>query len=149
EASKANDELRTEKSIRNKVAEKWPLIITNIKLRNENKDGKAIGNYTTSFSFSDVRYISWYVTLQNSFEGIKPLSGKLGVKYIRPDGTFDQGSSVPKGFSQMKDIYLVGSNEETAGRGNESGGSYVIGTHRIEFWWEGKKVGETSFFVGF
>jgi serine/threonine-protein kinase len=144
--SQLQTELNNEKSFRNSLAEKTPLIITDIKLRHEDRKKNPLGDFTDRFNGSNTQYISWYANIHNISAGIKPLSGKLRVKYFNPDGSLRRGEISPPGFTMEENVNILDSKQVTSGWGNDNGTAYnVPGTYRIEFWWENKKVGETSF----
>lgn len=140
-------ELQAEKEKRARIAEAWPLTITEIKLRNEN-GSQSFGSFSDRFNEYDVRYIQWYATLKNNFVGVKTLSGDLYVKYIKPDGTLDYNASIsPSGYTHRKTINVYDTTEESMGWGSERESTYRTGTYRIQFWWNGRIIGEKSFTV--
>ncbi|MFB3132364.1 MAG: hypothetical protein ACE10K_07570, partial [Rhodothermales bacterium] len=81
--------------------------------------------------------------------GIRSASGSLGIKFFKPNGTLNRGSSSPPNFSFVQQINLDSTRTEnySMGYGHATVGTYSTGHHRIEFWWQGVKIGETSFTV--
>ncbi len=139
-------QLNNEKRKLNAISAQIPLLITDIKFRNIDKDGNALGDYSKSFNQSEVRYISWYASIQNT--GEFTLQGDLYVKYIRPNGQLDYNSdSSPEGYTMKQSILIA--NEETVSRGwgNADVSAYSPGDYRVQFWWKEKLVAEQTFTV--
>ena len=126
-------------------AQESPLRITALKLRNEMKDGTPLSDYGWSFERDEIQYITFYATLANTTA--QPQKGRMSVKFIKPDGTLMQGSKSPNGFTFDQDVNVVNSASVTNGWGRSTGGSYEPGRYRIEFWWDGKRIGQTLFTV--
>jgi serine/threonine-protein kinase len=155
----ANTDLKKEKELRTRVAEQWPLSLAEVKLRNEDAKGNAIGGFANRFARDSIRYLAYHVTLQNNFAGIKEPQGKLGIKFIAPDGTVrkrssNPGSSVESIFSTMfnpysfeRDLKIADTVTHSSGWGNSTQSVFETGEHRIEFWWAEKKIGEARFTV--
>ncbi len=137
--SQLQSELNQEKTTRQNLAAKWPVTTLEINLRNETYDGAALGQFTTSFSQPSIRYLSYHIKLQNNFVGIKALDGTLLVRYINPDGSIRKILESKINFSDQE--------EHRGGLGNSTASIYSYGVHRIEFWWEGKMIGEKVFTV--
>ena len=126
-------------------AQESPLRITALKLRNEMSDGTPLSDYGWSFERDEIQYITFYATLANTTA--QPQKGRMSVKFIKPDGTLMQGSKSPNGFTFDQDVNVVNSASVTNGWGRSTGGSYEPGRYRIEFWWDGKRIGQTLFTV--
>ena len=141
-------QVRNEKNWSRALAESWPLTMREVKLCNHDGTEK-LGEFQTRFSSDEIRYIQFYVTLQNNFGNEKPLTGKLGVKYILPDGTLSRNSSSPADYTLEVNIQELGEAPQEFGRGwgSSSSSIFTYGTHRIQFWWDGKIIGETEFQV--
>ena len=126
-------------------AQESPLRITALKLRNEMKDGTPLSDYGWSFDRDEIQYITFYATLANTTA--QPQKGRMGVKFFKPDGTLMQGSKSPEGFTFDQDVNVINSASATNGWGRSTGGSFELGRYRIEFWWNGKRIGQTLFTV--
>ena len=121
------------------------LSITEVRVRNEDKEGNALSDYKVSFDYDETRWISYYIRLVNNTD--ERLQGKLGVRYIQPDGKLKQNSKSPAGFTFEHNVNVVNSRELTGGWGRVSGGSFEPGRHRIEFWWDGIRIHQVTFAV--
>ena len=121
------------------------LSITEVRVRNEDKEGNALSDYKVSFDYDETRWISYYIRVVNNTD--ERLQGKLGVRYIQPDGKLKQNSKSPAGFTFEHNVNVANSREITGGWGRASGGSFEPGRHRIEFWWEGKRIHQVTFAV--
>lgn len=133
-----------------KMDESQLMKINSIKLRNENKNGKALSGYTHRFKQKDIRYISYYIEVENIASGLRSIAGEMYSRYISPDGTVIRNPfTSPSGFTMSESFDLSNDNvcELTSGWGNSSGGIYEVGTHKIEFWYKGRLLGRTTFTV--
>ena len=126
-------------------AQESPLRITALKLRNEMKDGTPLSDYGWSFDRDEIQYITFYATLANTTA--QPQKGRMGVKFFKPDGTLMRGSKSPEGVTLEQDVNVINSSSVTNGWGRSTGGSYEQGRYRIEFWWNGIRIGQTLFTV--
>ena len=116
--------------------------ILDFRLFNAAEGGKRIGSDSNSFPKDEIRYIYFELTYSNN----TGREGSIGVKYIRPDGVVDRGKDSPAGLTLKFDA-RPGESEHSSGWGNADESTYAPGTHRIEFWWKNKKLGEKTFFV--
>jgi len=121
------------------------LSITEVRVRNEDKEGNGLSEYKISFDFDETRWISYYVRLVNNTD--ERLRGKLGIRYIQPDGKLKRNSKSPPNFTFEQDIDVLDSIERTGGWGKATGGTFEPGRHRVEFWWDGKRIHQLTFAV--
>ena len=122
-----------------------PLSVTGIQMRNEDKDGNALSDFKISFDYDEARYISYYITLTNNTND--RLKGKLGVKFIGPDGSLRRNSQSPVGFTYDDEVDVQKTLDTSGGWGHVDGGTFVPGRHQIEFWWAGQKIYQTTFAI--
>ena len=135
ENEEVNKKLDSEKKVRSTLAKSNPITLSDIKL-----------TYKHVSEGGPVSFVDWSVTLQNNAVGLNLLEGKLKVKFIKPDGTLDRGSSSPLYFTQEKDISIKERESVSSSWGCDQGGCWQQGSfYRIEFWWEGKKIGDKDF----
>jgi hypothetical protein len=126
-----------------------PFTIQKIELRNESAQGP-LGSVAHRFASRDIRYIKFYLTLENNAYEIKNFEGALKVKYIDPDGIVNMGPNSPDGYTLSEHFsmpYNMPTMQVSGGWGDAQKGHFSIGRWRIEVWWEGKKMSETSFEV--
>ena len=121
------------------------LSITEVKVRNEDKEGNGLSEYKISFDYDETRWISYYVKLINNSD--ERLRGKLGIRYIQPDGKLKQNSKSPPNYTFEQNVDLQDSLELTGGWGKATGGTFEPGRHRVEFWWAGKRIHQLTFAV--
>jgi hypothetical protein len=121
------------------------LSITDVRVRNEDKEGNGLSEYKISFDYNETRWISYYVRLVNNTD--EQLRGKLGIRYIQPDGKLKQNSKSPPNYTFEQDIDIQNSLEMTGGWGKATGGTFEPGRHRVEFWWAGKRIHQLTFAV--
>lgn len=147
EKTKLESQLENEKKIRNQLAEKWPVSVLQLRVRNEDGEGNVIDDFSESFTGSNVKYIFFYTELQNNWSGIKNLSGNLNARYIRPDGSTLYISTSQAPYSLVMPVEIEDKKAIGYGIGNKDGGVYTAGWHYIQLWWEGEKIGETRFYI--
>lgn len=126
-----------------------PFTIRKIELRNESAQGP-LSSVTDRFAGKDIRYIKFYLTLQNNAYAVKDFEGDLKVKYLDPDGILNVGPKSPDGYTLSNHFSMPSSMttmQISGGWGDAQRGHFSIGRWRIEIWWEGRKMGETSFLV--
>lgn len=127
-----------------------PVSITEIKLRNEDGEGNALGGFTDSFTDSSLKYVMFYLTLQNNRVGIEGDSDSLEVKVFEAGVLSRNPKTSPPNATTTRSFSLSTyspTTEVAGGWGSKTGGAYAVGTHRIEFWLNGQKLGEKSFRV--
>jgi hypothetical protein len=122
-----------------------PLVVSEIKLRNEAKDDTPLSEFGTLFKQEEIQFITFYIQMKNISS--LPQKGKLGIKFFRPDGTLMQGNKSPEGYTLTNNIDITESGTASNGWGNSEGNAFVMGRHRVEFWWNGKRIGQAAFEV--
>ncbi len=99
------------------------------------------------FRKNDIRFVMFDGIFQNNTPENEYV-GKIGVKYIAPNGTvMGRGSSV-QGYTIEKSIKFTSENTVriSSGFGSFHGGNFEAGEYEIEFWFKNSKIGETTFF---
>jgi serine/threonine protein kinase len=133
-----------------KISNDQPFLIENIDFSNTNGE-TTIDNYTKKLAYSRVRYINPRIKITPLINHSKFSSSvTLDVKFIEPNGTLSRNPiSSPRGytFKTEETIYSTTEFIYLTGWGSEIGGSYEIGTHRVEVWYNGKLIGSGSFEV--
>ena len=150
-------ELERKREQEARYADKGYMEITDIKFANTSKDGTIIGDYGSTLYSSDLRYLKprlYYNGLASEKKTIK-----LFWKIYEGDGSLSRGTSSPEGYTSSSEYTIypgTGNTINLMGWGNDSGGSYAIGTCRYELWYNGnilysktfqvnKKAGETTY----
>jgi serine/threonine protein kinase len=144
------NEIENERKLRKRLIENGPLTVTQIRVRNGTYEGNVINDFGTRFKKDEIRYIWFYAAIENNCAGIKSIKGILSVKYIDPYGLLmpSKYRLSESGFNLYESIDIFDSREVSDGWGNsEISVYYYTGTYRIELWWEGKRIGETTFEV--
>ena len=123
---------------------KSPLIIGKIDFRSKKK-GKTIINYGKKLYKSKIYYLHPRI----KYKGSKSTKLTLNIKIIKPDGTLNRSKKSPKGYTYNAKLTCdQGINTASlSGWGNNSGGSYSKGYHRIEFWYKNICVGYKKFYI--
>lgn len=122
-----------------------PLVMTEVKLRNETKEDTPLSDFGTLFKQEDIQYITFYAQIKNTSSQIQ--KGKLGIKFFGPDSKMLRGSKSPEGFTLTNQVEIAETESVSNGWGNSSGNAFVPGRHRIEFWWNGNRIGQAAFVV--
>lgn len=119
--------------------------LSDARLRNEDKEGNALSDYKISFDYEETRWISYSIRLHNNTG--ERLRGKLGVRYIQPDGRLKQNSKSPGQYTFEQNVDMKETVDLSSGWGNAAGGTFEPGRHRIEFWWGGQRIHQMTFAV--
>lgn len=117
-----------------RIGNKVPFIVTDIKMANTYKDGSVYTDYGNSIYSSS----SMYLTPKIFYDGVKSGSYSIYWKIFNPDGTLSTGTSSPSGYSTKGTIYInegEGNSYSMHGWGNENKGHWRSGTYRIEIWY--------------
>lgn len=134
-------------SLKQKIGDTYPLIITDIEIANVYKGGAIETDYGKTLYSSRMMFL----TPRIRYYGISAGTKNLKVKWYKPDGSLSTGTSSPYGFT-MSDNYAIatGSNNTLTlnGWGNSiSGLSWSPGTYRIEVWYGSTCLGSKSFTI--
>jgi hypothetical protein len=112
------------------------------RVRNTDKDNRVLHDWATSFRRGDVRYVAFRIELRNNLHDLEDTEYTLWVKYIAPDGSTNRNESTsPPGFTLKQDVSAVRSSDTVragSGWGNNNGGTYIAGDHRIEVYLQRK-----------
>ncbi len=127
-----------------------PIEIVKIVLCNYRDKGDTdvcISNHR-KFRKNDIRFIMFDGVFQNNSPKNEYV-GKIGVKYIAPNGTIMGGRDTAQAYTMEKAVEFTSENavKISSGFGSLHGGDFEAGEHKIEFWFEDNKIGETFFQV--
>lgn len=151
ERNNLQDELRAEtekrKNLRARIAARYPLMTTGIRVFNSEKSDGQNRKYATSFTYSEVYYVNWELTIYNNLEEVT--QGTLYFRYIRPDGTSQLFADKPAGYTGSVNFTIDPDTSKTIvyGHGNDAGTYFEKGRHRIEFWYRNTKIDEVTFTI--
>ncbi len=104
-------------------------------------------NYKNSFVYNEVKYISPRIKIV-ALENIS--NANIFVKYFSPYGYLSRNSDrSPNGysFSFSENISENTSEINGSGWGSNEGGSYEIGKHKVEIWYNNNLVGISEFTI--
>lgn len=127
----AEDALST---LKQKVGDSYPLIISDIEIANVTYNGDIETNYGNTLYSSRTMYLKPRI----KYYGISSGNKTLKVKWYNPNGTLKIGSSSPSGFSQSESCYIYSGGDNAYslnGWGNSTRGHWNTGTYRIEVWY--------------
>jgi hypothetical protein len=139
-------ELSKVKSQLEKVTSDLPLCIDSVVFASMNKNGS-----TTYIQYGDTLYDSkiFYLRVRAAYTSYSSRdSVTLSVKIIDPNGNLIRNESFsPKGYTYNWVVYLSRKIASLGGWGNNNNNSFYPGTWRIEFWYNRRCLGHTSFTV--
>jgi serine/threonine protein kinase len=149
-------ELSNERARLNSLVTAFPvMIVGEMRLRNQDDKGNGLSGFTTSFSSSEIRYITWHITLQNNTT--EKITGSIDIKYIGPDNVLSYSDKVARrtsDYSFKEDFAVeskgpgnVGQVALSRGWGNTDQNTFKIGTNRVELWFKDRLIGSRSFTV--
>ncbi len=121
---------------------KKPLSILAIRFINTAKNGKRLSKARTSFGASQLRFVAWEVDFRNQLQGLMSSYNRVEATYYAPNGQ-------PLGTVQDgKEVAAKTKNVTFTGRiGNSSGGAFVPGTYRVDFYVNGYPLSSKEFQV--
>lgn len=120
-----------------------PIIINGITF-NSKLDGRTFSGRSTRLPQSKISYL--YARL--NYHGNRSGNRKIYVKYYEPGEVLSEAEGSPQGYSFSETYYFKkGKNKyyKIMGWGNEKGGSWAKGSHRIEIWYNGFMLYKQSF----
>ena len=121
---------------------KKPLELATVRFLNTAKDGKRLSPPTDSFTASQLRFVAWEAVFRNRLRDLAPAYHRVEATYYAPNGQ-------PLGTVQDGKEVAVESGEVTfTGRiGNSSGGAFMPGTYRVDFYVDGWPLSSREFTV--
>ncbi|HHU51153.1 MAG TPA: serine/threonine protein kinase [Firmicutes bacterium] len=139
------------KAIQEELAEECrdlSIEVVGFDLKNTGKGERPLGGDSVIFSANEIRYITFYITLQNKTTDVTRIQGRLAIKYFNPDGSLQWNSkSSPPGCTLYAEFDLADRTIVTGGWGDSSKNIFKEGTNLIEVWYEGRKLAEKKFVV--
>lgn len=133
-------------TLKQKVGDSYPLIISDIEIANSYRGGDIETDYGSTIYSSSTMYLKPRIKYYGIASGTKTLK----VKWFKPDGTMSSGTSSPYGFSQSDSYYIYSGPDNSItmlGWGNESKGHWRSGTYRIEIWYENTCLKSKTFTI--
>jgi archaellum component FlaC len=121
----------------------WVISVSSISVGNLSSNGQWINKPGERLSASGIRYLGPVITYNSQVNR----EVTLYVKVIRPDGSLNTGNSSPSGYSYSTTGTISIGNNRTwnlTGWGNDAGGTYSPGSHRIEVWYSGIRLATTT-----
>ena len=122
--------------------------IQKIEFANVKKNGDIIDSYGSTLYASDIKYLKPRITYDGILDEYKYVT--LYCKIVKPDGSIETNSNSPSGYTYSDSFYVQTGTYNThllTGWGNENGNCYSAGNHRLEIWYEGNRIYQTSFMV--
>lgn len=125
-----------------KISGAFPLIITNIEVQNEKRDGTVINSFGSAIYSRD----TYYLTPRITYYGFTSEDVYLNVKLYTPNGLSTANYST---FSYQTSFKCSqGTNTRSiSGWGNNSAGNWGPGRYTFEFWYGDYCVGAHSFLI--
>ena len=121
---------------------KKPLEIVRVRFINTAKNGKRLSEPSKSFAASKIRFMAWEAEFKNRLHTLTPAYHRVEATYYAPNGQ-------PLGTVQDGKEVKVNSKRTTfTGRiGNASGGAFIPGKYRVDFYVNGWPLSSEEFIV--
>ena len=121
---------------------KKPLEIVRVRFINTAKNGKRLSEPSKSFAASKIRFMAWEAEFKNRLHSLTPAYHRVEATYYAPNGQ-------PLGTVQDGKEVKVNSKRTTfTGRiGNASGGAFIPGKYRVDFYVNGWPLSSEEFIV--
>ena len=121
---------------------KNPLELVRVQFVNTAKNGKRLSKPSKSFDASALRFVAWEAVFTNRLHSLTPAYHRIEATYYAPNG---------QPLGTVQDGKEVGADAKRAtftGRiGNASGGAFVPGTYRVDFYVNGWPLSSHEFAV--
>jgi hypothetical protein len=121
---------------------KKPLDLIAVRFRNTNKDGKRLSGQSDRFPASKIRFIGWEAQFRNRLQELVPAYHRIEATYYasngQPLGTVQDAKQVEP---EAKEVTF------TARIGNSTGGAFVPGIYRVDFYVNGYPLSSKKFTV--
>ena len=122
--------------------------IQKIEFANEDIKGNVLDSYGFTMYSTDIKYLKPRITYDGILDESKCVT--LYCKIVNPDGSIKTNSNSPSGYTYSNTFWVqpgYGNTYKLTGWGNSNGNCYSAGNHRLEIWYEGKRIYQTSFMV--
>ena len=121
---------------------KKPLDMVQVRFINAAKNGKSLSKPSKSFAASKIRFMAWEAEFKNRLHTLTPAYHRVEATYYAPNGQ-------PLGTVQDGKEVKVNSKRTTfTGRiGNASGGAFIPGKYRVDFYVNGWPLSSAEFTV--
>src|SRR4029453_6158131 len=141
EAKRAAEEAKRQALIQERS--KKPLDLISVRFNNTNKEGKRLSaTGTNTFPASKVRFIAWEAQFRNRLLELVPAYHRIEATFYAPNGqplgTVQDAKQVDP---EAKDVTF------TARIGNSTGGAFVPGIYRVDFYVNGYPLSSKKFTV--
>lgn len=121
---------------------KEPLSLVSVRFFNTAKNGDPLSKPATSFGASQLRYLAWEADFQNQLHDLLPSHHRVTATYFAPNGqilgTVEDGKEVSDTTERVT---------FTARIGNASGGAFLPGDYRVDFYVNGYPLSSSNFSV--
>ena len=121
---------------------KEPLSLLSVRFFNTAKDGSRLSQSASSFGASRLRFVAWEADFQNQLHDLLSSHHRVTATYFAPNGqilgTVEDGKEVS---NKTKKVTF------TARIGNASGGAFLPGTYRVDFYVDGYPLSAEKFSV--
>lgn len=121
---------------------KEPLSLVSVRFFNTAKNGDPLSKPATLFGASQLRYLAWEADFQNQLHDLLPSHHRVTATYFAPNGqilgTVEDGKEVSDKTERVT---------FTARIGNASGGAFLPGDYRVDFYVNGYPLSSRKFSV--
>ena len=121
---------------------KEPLSLVSVRFFNTAKNGDPLSKPATSFGASQLRYLAWEADFQNQLHELLPSHHRVTATYFAPNGqilgTVEDGKDVSDKTEKVT---------FTARIGNASGGAFLPGHYKVDFYVNGYPLSSRNFSV--
>jgi hypothetical protein len=140
EAKRAAEEAKRQALIQERS--KKPLDLIAVRFSNTSKDGKRLSGQSDRFPASKIRFIGWEAQFRNRLQELVPAYHRIEATYYasngQPLGTVQDAKQVDP---EAKEVTF------TARIGNSTGGAFVPGIYRVDFYVNGYPLSSKKFTV--
>ena len=122
--------------------------IRKIEFANVNKEGDVINSYGFTMYSTDIMYLMPRITYDGILDESKHVT--LYCKIVNPDGSVVSNPDSPSDYTYSNSFWVqpgTGNTYILSCWGNSNGTGCSPGNHKLEIWYEGERIYQTSFIV--
>ncbi|HHX59202.1 MAG TPA: hypothetical protein GX707_00445 [Epulopiscium sp.] len=117
--------------------------LEDIKIVNTSGFSNIISGPKSAYSLYEIDAISVFANMHKGYNNNNRLTGALGINYKDPFGSVMYHSQSDGNYTWSVPLNTFDVQSVTQGLRTD----YALGTHQVEFWWDGIKIAESQFTV--
>lgn len=143
------EEFKLERLRREQAAAKTAyMTVRKIEFANSDASGNLLSNFGLPLYDSEIKYLKTRIVYDGILDESKHV--QLYFRIITPDGTLEQGTNSPTGYTYSKSVWVMSDANNTIllpGWGNATGNTFTPGNYTLELWYDGRLIAQQGFSI--